>query len=114
MLNEVRNLPDTVNKLQFIQPDEHDLEMKTEEDEFVFEEHLRKFGAGDAAETAGMQPHDPLSFGGGLGRTAVLSWWILGMSNLTSKISLSCNGRTQNKQTYKLSRGHALHLKDGV
>jgi hypothetical protein len=54
------------------------LEIRVEEDEFAFEEHLQSIGAGGAEDVVGMEPHDPLKFGGGESWSSVLSWWSLG------------------------------------
>lgn len=78
MLEEVRNLPDTENKLEFTQPDEFIVERNLVEAELKFEEHLRKFGRGEIDDVVGMEPHDPLSFSKGRGFGAALGWWILG------------------------------------
>ncbi|KAF3914692.1 hypothetical protein AA313_de0206004 [Arthrobotrys entomopaga] len=77
MLEEVRNLPDTENKLEFTQPEEWVFEQQSAAAELEFEEHLRKLGRGEIDDVRGMDPHDPLAFGGGLSWYGVLGWWIL-------------------------------------
>ncbi|EPS38005.1 hypothetical protein H072_8270 [Dactylellina haptotyla CBS 200.50] len=86
MLEEVRNLPNTENKLDFTQPDEWVLEQKAHEAELKFEEHLRQLGRGEIDDVKGMAPHDPLSFGGGLKWYSVLGWWTLEVMPFISRL----------------------------
>ncbi|KAF3147500.1 hypothetical protein TWF594_002715 [Orbilia oligospora] len=92
MLQEVRNLPDTENKLEFTQPEEYLLEKGAEEAERQFEEHLEQLGKGLIDDTQGMRPHDPLSFSGGGGFLGVLGWWILEVMPFISRLEYE-NGK---------------------
>ncbi|KAF3930308.1 hypothetical protein ABW19_dt0200735 [Dactylella cylindrospora] len=86
MLEEVRNLPNTENKLQFTQPDEFIIERDVAEAEVKFEEHLQQLGRGEIDDVGGMHPHDPLSFRGGLRFYQVLGWWILEVMPFISRL----------------------------
>ncbi|KAF3935175.1 hypothetical protein ABW20_dc0108233 [Dactylellina cionopaga] len=86
MLEEVRNLSNTENILQFTQPEEWVLEHNAAEAEAKFEEHLRQLGRGQIDDVKGMEPHDPLSFGGGGGWSGVLGWWVLEVMPFISRL----------------------------
>ncbi|KAK6352087.1 hypothetical protein TWF730_008918 [Orbilia blumenaviensis] len=86
MLEEVRNLPATENKLEFTQPDEYLLEHNAQEAERQFEEHLRQLGKGMIDDVQGMRPHDPLSFSGGGSFFGVVGWWILEVMPFISRL----------------------------
>ncbi|EWC44852.1 hypothetical protein DRE_00911 [Drechslerella stenobrocha 248] len=86
MLQEVRNLPDTENQLEFTQPEEFILEQNAAEAELKFEEHLKQLVRGEIDDMNGMEPHDPLSFGKGLKWYSVLGWWTLEVVPFISRL----------------------------